>query len=335
MKKLETVNWGIIGAGDVTEVKSGPALYKAEHSRVVAVMRRNARLASDYARRHGIPRWYSDAAELIDDPGVNAVYVATPPSTHAAYAIAAMRAGKPVYVEKPMALNHAQCREMLDVSEQTGMPLWVAYYRRSLPAFLKAKELVDGGEMGKPLLVDLRLYKQARERGQRKEEMGWRVDPAIGGAGHFFDLASHQFDYLDFVFGPVTAVMGHASNRAGLYAAEDTVSACWSHESGVTGSGSWCFVAGAGSERDELTILCEHGEIRLSSFESPGVLVVASGQGATEFSFDNPEHISQYLVQQVVDELRGAGTCVSSGASAARTSQVLDEVVKGYYTRGR
>ncbi len=156
---MEEIKWGIIGCGDVTELKSGPAFNKAEQSQLVAVMRRNAEKAADYAKRHGVPKWYSDADQLINDPEVNAIYVATPPDTHAMYAIAAMKAGKPVYVEKPMARSYAECREMIRVSEETGMPLLVAYYRRTLPAFLKVKELVDGGAIGQPLTVNIRLHK--------------------------------------------------------------------------------------------------------------------------------------------------------------------------------
>jgi predicted dehydrogenase len=332
MQPLATVNWGIIGVGDVTEVKSGPAFYSIEHSRLVAVMRRDAAKAADYARRHGVGRWYADGAELIGDPDVNAVYVATPPHAHARYAIEAMQAGKPVYVEKPMALNHAECREMLRVSEQTGMPLRVAYYRRTLPAFLKARELVGAGAIGRALTVEVRLYKAAAERTQSREEMHWHVSPAIGGAGHFFDLASHQFDYLDFVFGKITRAEGWASNRAGLYPAEDTVTGTWLHESGVAGTGSWSFVVDPVSERDEMRMLGEKGEITLSCFTDPGMLRLATAGGTREFRFENPENISRNLVQQVVDELRGVGTCVSTGESAARTSRVLDRMVQNYYS---
>lgn len=329
-KKLHTVRWGIIGVGNVTEVKSGPAFYKVPHSQLVAVMRRNAEKAADYARRHHVPKWYSNARDLISDPEVDAVYIATPPDSHAGYAIEAMKAGKPVYVEKPMARHYNECQEMLKVSKETGSPLWVAYYRRTLPAFLKAKELVGSGMIGKPLSVSVKLFKEATERGQTPEEMNWHVFPEIAGAGHFFDLASHQFDYLDFVFGKVTEVKGNAENQAGLYPAEDTVSGTWKHESGVTGSGNWCFVADKNSTQDYIQIIGEKGEITLPCF-SHGKLTIKSDSGIYELEFTNPEHISQNLVQQVVNELRGEGTCVSTGESAARTSWVLDEMVKDYY----
>ena len=330
MQKPDKIKWGIIGVGSVTELKSGPAFYKNENSELVAVMRRNAEKAADYAQRHSVKKWYANATELINDPVVDAVYVATPPDSHAIYAIQAMKAGKPVYVEKPMARTYAECLEMLKVSEETGMPLFVAYYRRTLPAFLKVKELIDSGTIGKPLLVNVKLHKPSSERDKTKDEMSWHVFPEIGGAGHFYDLASHQFDYLDFVFGPVTDVKGSASNLAGLYPAEDTVSASWKHQSGVIGSGSWCFVVDKGQFTDEIEIIGEDGKIILPTF-THGKVTVFNKNGLTEPEFNNPENIQLNLVKQVVDELRGVGKCVSTGASAARTSWVLEEIVKEYY----
>mgnify|MGYP001813747606 FL=1 len=333
MKRLEHVNWGIIGVGDVTEVKSGPAFYKIEHSNVAAVMRRDADKAADYAARHGIGRWCSDASELIDDPDIDAIYIATPPDSHASYAIAAMQAGKPVYVEKPMARTYAECVKMLETSNATGMPLWVAYYRRALPAFLKAQELIGAGEIGWPVEVSVTLHWPAKEKNQSKQGMNWRVSPEIAGAGHFFDLASHQFDYLDFVFGEVIGITGSASNLGGLYEAEDTVTAGWLHASGITGHGSWSFIADEDAEADEIEIAGDKGSILLSCFESPDELKLVRDGQESVMQFENPEHISQHLVQQVVNELRGIGECVSTGTSAARTNWVLEQVVKDYYSR--
>lgn len=327
---LQEVSWGIIGCGNVTELKSGPAFNKVKHSKLYAVMRRKADMAADYAQRHGVPVWYSDASRLINDPRVNAVYIATPPDTHAAYAIQAMRAGKPVYVEKPMALNYAECQEMLRVSEETGMPLFVAYYRRSLPSFLKVRELVDEGIIGTPLTVNIRLHKASGEKDQFKEKQTWHTDPQIAGAGYFYDLGSHQFDYLDLLFGPVTQVKGMARNRAGYYGAEDTVSAAFAFESGVTGTGSWSFVVAKGNEEDTIEITGTKGKISFSCFQHGDVKLITP-QGEVSFSFQNPINISHYLIQQVVDELRGEGKCASTGYSAARTSKVLEEVVCEYY----
>jgi predicted dehydrogenase len=329
---LNEVNWGIIGCGNVTELKSGPAFNKVEHSRLVAVMRRNAALAEDYAKRHNVTKWYSDANQLINDPEVNAVYIATPPDTHASYAIAVMKAGKPVYVEKPMARNYQECKEMLRVSEETGMPLFVAYYRRTLPAFLKVKELVDNEIIGKPLTVNIRLHKSSGEKDQFPEKQSWHIDPEIAGAGYFFDLASHQLDYLDFLFGPVVQVYGMAINQAGYYRAEDTVTGTFLFGNGVIGTGSWCFVVSKGSEEDIIEISGTKGKLTFSSFQH-GDVKLTTPEGTVNFSFQNPDNIQHYLIQQVVNELSGDEECVSTGKTAARTSAVLEEVVKEYYKR--
>lgn len=331
MKNLNIVRWGIIGVGDVTEVKSGPAFYKTDNSRLIAVMRRNAEKAADYARRHNVPKWYSNATELINDPEIDAVYIATPPGSHADYAIEVMRAGKPVYIEKPMARNYKECLEILQTSEETGMPVWVAYYRRDLPAFLKVKELIETGVIGKPLMTNITLYEPAAETGLAEEDLPWYVLPEISGGGHFFDLACHQLDYLDFVFGPVTTVSGIASNKANLYSAEDTVTGIWQHSSGVTGTGRWCFLVDEEQKKDEIEIIGEKGRIIIPCFSHGKVTVETSG-GVDELTFKNPHNISQNLVKQVIDELRGVGKCVSTGISAARTSWVMDEMVKNYYS---
>jgi len=326
------IKWGIIGCGNVTELKSGPAFNKVEDSKLVAVMRRSAALAQDYARRHNVPKFYSDASELMNDSEVNAVYIATPPDSHALYAIEAMKAGKPVYVEKPMARNYAECMEMIRVSEETGMPLHVAYYRRTLPAFLKVKELVDNGNIGKPLTVNIKLYKSFGERDKFPDKQSWHVNPKIAGAGHFYDLASHQFDFLDFVFGPVTKVNGVARNIAGYYKAEDTVSAAFSFDSDVVGSGSWCFVVDEISEEDSIEIHGTTGKIKFSCFDL-GDVELTTKEGTQKFSFTNPENISFFLVQQLVGALQGKNDCVSTMYSAARTNYVLEEIVKSYYSK--
>ena len=329
--KPEIVKWGIIGCGDVTEVKSGPAFQKTEHSKLVAVMRRNAEKAADYARRHHVAKWYADADQLINDPEVNAIYVATPPGTHADYAIRAMRAGKPVYVEKPMATSFAECLQMLNVSKETGMPLNVAYYRRTLPAYLKVKQLIDEGILGKVLTVSVTLHKAAEERDQNhKTVQNWRVDPKIAGGGLFYDLASHQLDFLDFLFGPITETKGFAYNQAGLYPAEDTVSAVFSFENGVAGTGNWCFVVDKSVEQDQIKISGTKGSINFPCFIH-GELELTTAAGTERFNFQNPENISYNLIKNVVLSLKGEENCVSTGESAARTNAVLESIVKDYY----
>lgn len=324
---MQDVRWGIIGCGNVTEVKSGPALQKAEGSSLVAVMRRNGELAADYARRHGVPRWYDDARDLIADPEVNAVYVATPPSTHRTYTLMAAQAGKPVYVEKPMARTHRECQDMIGACQEASVPLFVAYYRRGLPRFRKVRELVHGGAIGEVRLVTVRLHQPVPESAYDPQRLPWRVVPEIAGAGQYLDLASHTLDYLDYLLGPITEVQGYAANQGGYYAAEDVVTGTWRHASGVQGVGTWCFTAHAREDVNE--VAGNEGLLRFSTF---GVEPVAleTREGRTEFPIENPPHVQQPLIQTVVDDLLGRGTCPSTGESAARTSWVMDEMLRSY-----
>ena len=326
---LEKVKWGIIGCGNVTEVKSGPPLQLTPNSELVAVMRRNGALAEDYARRHQVPKWYSDADELINDPEINAVYIATPPDSHMQYAVKAMRAGKVAYVEKPMCRNYAECLEILKVSEETGIPVYVAYYRRALPGFVKVKELVESDAIGSVRMVNVRFYQKANKDLGTKE-LPWRYIPEMAGGGLLFDLAAHTLDYLDYVFGPIGNVRANAVNQSGLYPAEDLVVANWQHESGVTGTGSWCFTASEHSKIDEVEIIGDQGRILFSTFEFTPV-VLENGKGRSEFPFERPPHVQSNLMGKIVASLRGEGQSPSMGQSAARTNRVLDEMVKGYY----
>ena len=201
---MKTIRWGILGCGDVTEVKSGPAFQKIEGSELAAVMRRDAEKARDYAQRHGVPKWYDDAERLIHDPDVDAVYVATPPSSHAEYVLKVAEAGKPVYVEKPMALHYQDCQRMIEVCHQAGIPLFVAYYRRRLPSFLKVKELIEAGNIGKVRVVTIALYTPPEENECDPQNLHWHVLPEISGGGRFVDMGCHQLDFLDDVFGPIS-----------------------------------------------------------------------------------------------------------------------------------
>lgn len=328
---MRTIRWGMIGCGAVAEVKSGPALQKAQHSRLVAVMRRNADRARDYAHRHGVPRWYDDADALIHDHEVDAVYVATPPDSHRDYALRVARAGKPVYVEKPMARNHPECLEMIDACDRARVPLFVAYYRRALPRFLKIKELIDNGAIGDVRFVSIVFSQPLAPEDLDPENLPWRVVPEIAGGGRFVDLAAHMLDFLDYALGPIRDAVGHASNQAGRYPAEDIVSGSFVFESGVHGAGTWCF--SAFEERDATEIVGTKGKVEYSTFDTRPI-VLTNDRGRLEFPIDNPPHIQQPLIQCVVDALNGRGTAPSTGDTAARTSWVMERMLSAE-ARGR
>jgi predicted dehydrogenase len=321
----EPIRWGIIGCGDVTEVKSGPALQKAAGSALVAVMRRDRKKAADYALRHGVPRYYDHAADLVGDAEVDAVYVATPPSSHFPLALQVAAAGKPCLVEKPMAMTHSECQRMVEVFRAKGVPLFVAYYRRALPRFLRVRELLREGALGTPSSVHIVQY-DLLAVGDRTS--GWRFDPETAGAGLFYDLASHGFDLLDFLFGPITAASGYAVNTGGSYPAEDVTATCFGFESGLVGTGVWNF--NADRTEDLLTITGSTGTLRVPVFTDGDIVLVRGGR-EERVPVRNPPHVHQPLVQTIVDQLLGRGTCESTGESAARTSHVLERAVEGYY----
>lgn len=324
---MTSVRWGIVGCGDVTEVKSGPGFQKADGSTLVAVMRRDRAKAQDYARRHGIARAYDDADALIADPDVDAVYIATPPSSHASLALRVAAAKKPCLVEKPMARTHAECTQMVETFRDAGVPLWVAYYRRALPRFLELRQLVKDGAVGRVTSVHV----QVTDRLATGADAGnWRFDPEAAGAGLFFDLASHCVDLLDFILGPITAAHGVAMNTGAAYAAEDLTTAAFRFGDRAAGTGVWNFNAGA--KTDLLTFTGSDGTI-VSPVFSDTDLVVTRGGVPEVIDVRNPPHVHQPLIQTIVDELRGRGRCESTGESGARASWVMDQCVSGYYRR--
>lgn len=320
------VRWGVIGVGKVCEVKSAPAMNKIPNSRLVAVMRRDADKAKDYAHRHGVPKWYDDADRLIADPEVNAVYIATPPNAHLELTRKVAAAGKPVYVEKPMARTHAECLEMVKVCKEAGVPLYVAYYRRTLPNFLKVKSLLEEGTIGDVRYVNITMNQPAHPDVTVDPQENWRIDPEIAGGGYFYDLGSHQLDFLDFLLGPVKRVKGIGINQAGWYDVEDFVSGVFEFESGVMGTGTWCFTASESSKQDITTIVGSKGQITYPSFWETYVDLEVDGEEKKRFTFDMPQHIQYYLIQSIVHELLGKGKCPSTGVSAARTNWLMEEL---------
>jgi predicted dehydrogenase len=323
------VRWGILGCGDVTERKSGPAFQKANGSQLVAVMRRDRERARDYAQRHGVNRWYGDADELIADPEVDAVYVATPPGSHAELALRCARARKPCYVEKPMALSVAECKSMIEAFRASATPLFVAYYRRALPRFLAVKRALERGEIGAVRFVAMALQRAVSPAERDPQALPWRVRPEIAGGGHFVDLACHTLDLLDFAISPIADATGIAANQASLYPAEDAVTMSVRFASGALGCGRFCFTAGLAA--DEVVITGSEGEIRFATFADEPLRVTTATGEAREERIQHPAHIQQPLIQAVVDELRGVGPASpSTGETALRTTWVMDRVLAGY-----
>jgi predicted dehydrogenase len=331
MKKIKdsNIHWGVLGVGNVCEVKSAPAMNLIPNSRLMAVMRRNEEKVKDYAKRHHVPKWYTSAEELVNDPEVNAIYIATPPYMHLPYTKLAAAVGKPVYVEKPMGRTHEECKEMIAVCEKAGVPLYVAYYRRALPHFLKIKKFIEEGALGDVRTVHVNLKQVLIPELVAKMGDNWRIDPEIAGGGYFFDLASHQLDLLDFFFGPIVQANGFSANQAKAYRAEDIVCGSFVFENGVIGTGNWCFTTSKTSEIDEIVIYGSEGKISFETFGKGEFLLEKDNEESVRFNLELPRHIQQPLIRTIVDDLLGVSECPSTGITGARTNWVMDRLVEG------
>ena len=325
---MKIVKWGFIGCGEVTEKKSGPAFSEVEGSSVVAVMSRHEQHVRQYAIKHGVPKWYTDAQKLIDDSDVNAVYVATPPSSHATYAIMAMKAGKPVYVEKPLAASYEDCARINSISERTGVPCFVAYYRRYLPYFQRVKQIVEQGQIGRVLNVQIRFAVPPRELDySHPESLPWRLQPEIAGGGYFYDLAPHQLDLLQHIFGVILDAEGISTNRGHLYQAEDTVSACFQFENGLSGSGMWCFVAHESAREDSIEIIGDRGKLIFSVFDYAPIQLHTS-EGTQQIVVPNPPYVQFPLIKNVIEHLQGLAVCACTSVSATPVNWALDRILR-------
>jgi len=318
------IRWGIIGCGAVTEVKSGPAYQKTQGFELAAVMRRDLSLAKSYAQRHDIKRYCDDAASIINDPEIDAIYIATPPDSHKHYALLVAEAAKPCCIEKPLAPSYQDSVEICQAFKDKELPLFVAYYRRSLPRFNKVKSLLDIKAIGNVRHVSWHLSKPANPL-DLSGEYNWRTDKTIAKGGYFDDLASHGLDLISYLLGDFKQVQGIGTNQQGLYSSFDAVTANWLHESGITGVGSWNF--GASSRQDIITIYGSGGELSFSVFDEQP-LVLTQGSKREEFFIDNPENIQLYHVKNIHNQLVNGILHPSTGETALHTSWAMEMIVQ-------
>jgi len=319
---MSNINWGIIGCGNVTEKKSGQAYNKISCSKLVAVMRRDAVKAEDYAKRHGVGKWYSDAEQLMNDPEVNAVSIATPPAFHLEYAIAALKKGLNVYVEKPVTRNAHEAREMAKAVKQANGHLTVAHYRRALPMFLKVKELLESGTIGEIRTVQIRMWKTSKPDLVANTETNWRVNPELSGGGYFHDLAPHQLDLMLFYFGEPERYHGFSLNQSGLTPADDHVCGQILFKNKVVVNGSWCFNVAESEATDTCEIIGTKGKITFPFFGKYVTLKTETGEETTEFT--HPQHIQQPMIEKIVNYFKGEGPNPCSIEEAIVLMKIMD-----------
>ncbi|HTE30964.1 MAG TPA: Gfo/Idh/MocA family oxidoreductase [Chryseolinea sp.] len=318
------VKWGIIGCGDVCEVKSGPAFSKIHGSSLVAVMRRDAAKAEDFAKRHRVPVFYSDATELIQDKDVTAVYIATPPESHETYAIEAMEAGKPVYIEKPVTITSSSCQRIAAASRRLLIPATVAHYRRALDLFQRVKKLITEGEIGDVKLVTLNLFQPPKKTGPAEN---WRVNPSLSGGGPFFDLAPHQLDILYWLFGKPKSLYGSSVNQGKYYDAADVTTLNAVFDNDIVFQGTWSFNIPAELKRDSCRIIGEKGSLEFPFFSSftKATLDVQGLNNYRQEDFIFPEHIQQPMITSVINYFLGKGPNPCSLEEAETTMMMMEK----------
>ena len=320
---MKIYNWGIIGCGNVTELKSGPAYQKIEGFKLIAVMRRDISKAKDYAKRHNVPKFYDNADALLNDPDIDAIYIATPPDSHEYYALKVAEVNKICCIEKPMAPSHQACLNINKAFQNKNLPLFVAYYRRSLPRFLKIKSWIDDSKIGDIRHISWHLSKPANDIDLAKT-YNWRTDAMIAPAGYFDDLASHGLDLFTFLLGDITKANGIAINQQGLYTAKDAITAHWLHQSEITGSGSWNF----GSEKriDKVEIYGSKGKIEFSVFDENPIILERNGK-IESLVIEHPKNIQLHHVQNMKLHLSNESVHPSTGETATHVAWVMDEIL--------
>lgn len=323
MKINKPLRWGIIGCGAVTEVKSGPPYQNTNDFQLHAVMRRNFDKAQDYAKRHGVSHVFNNADDLIFSDEIDAVYIATPPDTHKFYGLKVAEAGKPCCIEKPLAPSYEDSKVIYNAFNDKDLPLFVAYYRRSLPRFLKVKEWLENNEIGDVRHINWTLTKPASDW-DLNNVPNWRTDAKVAPGGYFDDLASHGLDLFAYLLGDFKEVFGIGVNQQGFYTAKDAVVASWLHTSGVTGASYWNF--GVFKAEDKVEIIGSKGRIAFPVFDEEKV-VLENSNGKQELWIEHPKHVQQFHVENMADDLFGKSIHPSPGKSALHTSWVMDRIL--------
>lgn len=322
---MKDVVWGIIGCGNVTEVKSGPAFNLAENSTLLAVMRRDKDKAKDYAERHNVAEYYDSANSIINHPKINAVYIATPPSTHLQYALQVLAVNKNVYVEKPMTLNSKEALLLRDALEKSTAKLTVAHYRRKLPMFLEVKRLIDENVLGEINSVEVKMFQSRKAAFVADSESNWRIDPVISGGGYFNDLAPHQLDLLLFWFGDVSDFSGSSSIENSKPNVASKISGALNFENSIRCKANWNFIADETEQIDECYISGTKGSVAFPFF---GNEISLESNGKREiFKFEHPKHIQQPIIQDTVNYFLEKGENPCSVEDGLKGMQIIDAFI--------
>jgi 1,5-anhydro-D-fructose reductase (1,5-anhydro-D-mannitol-forming) len=307
------LNWIVVGIGDISTRRVIPAIQAEPRSRLYGLVTRDPAKAVPYNARA-----WTTLDEALADPAVQAevraIYVATPIFLHAPQTIQSLRAGKHVLCEKPMAMNEAEARSMVQAAEESGHTLGVAYYRRSYPKLQRAKQLIADGVIGKPVLAELTCHIWFDEK---EGHRSWLIDPAQAGGGPLYDVASHRIDVLNFLFGQPDRVSGHISNAVHHYAVEDNATVMIDYAGGVRGIVDVRWHSRV--KRDECRIRGTEGGMDLSPLNGPE-LVYPGGRE----NLPPHDNLHYPMIENFVDAVLGKAPLLASGASSFWTDWIIE-----------
>jgi len=310
---LPMLNWLVIGIGDITTKRVIPAIQEEPRSNLYAVLTRDPVKAKPYTAKV-----FGDLTTALKDEAIDAVYVASPVFLHAAQTIQALRAGRHVLCEKPMAMSYAEAQTMVEAGKAAaGKTFGIAYYRRTYPKVHRARQLLEQGEIGRPVMAYVTCHGWSTPEGGHR---AWLVDPAKAGGGPLFDIASHRIDLLNFIFGEPQEATGQYSTVVHSTAVEDNATVLIEYRNGVRGivDVRW----NTHADRDEFRIIGTDGEMDLTPLNGPELVYPAGRE-------ELPTHANlHYLcVKNFVDAALDGAPLLSSGASAVWTDWVTEQVV--------
>ena len=303
------LNWIVIGIGDIATRRVLPAIQAEPRSRLYGLVTRNPAKAAAYDAKV-----WTNLGEALTDPAVQAVYVASPVFLHAPQTMQAPRAGKPVICEKPMAMNEAEALSMVQTAEENGLIFGVAYYRRAYPKVQRAKQLLDAGVIGKPVLAEFTCHEWREEKGSHRS---WLIDPAQAGGGPLYDIASHRIDVANFFFGKPFRVSAHLSNLVHQYPVEDNATVMIDYASGVRAIVDVRWHSHV--KRDECRIRGTDGEMELTPLNGPELIYPG---GRESLPVRANVHIP--LIENFVDAVLGKAPLLASGASSFWTDWITE-----------
>lgn len=317
------IRWGFLGCGNVVRKKSGEAFRSVPNSTIAAIMRRDPAAAEEAAQHFGAKIFCSSAEELLR-ADIDAVYIATPPGLHKEQALQSLAAGKPVYLEKPFARNYTEARELTEAFQKAGIPLYVGHYRRALPRFLKIRQLLEKGVIGQVQTVDFFLN---RVFDPREAATKWLYNPVLSGGGKFYDIAPHTIDIFQFLFGEIREVSGRAVHLDNGCPLENEVTMDVVTERDIRGT--LAFFCAAQEKSDRMVVTGTQGTMEFSVHGKTDVKV--RGNLTLDLEVPDPVTVEQPMVQSVVEDLLGLGTCESRAEAVLSTYAVIDHVLDGYY----